>query len=472
KGANSGSTRSLLRPPKVTSFGARGGGCPSRGVPAEGRMSIVRVVLAVALAFVAVDARADDLLTVVADVLEHDATLAGSRADVEIGRLGIPRARAGLLPRVDAGWGRTYNRISTRDVPPVRYWQNGWTVSLTQPLFDWERWIAYRQAGTAAAKSELDYARARQALMLRAGRAYFDLLAAADELTRATDYLKAVTELHELTLHRRTAGEATMIDVRETEAQLDAARLQEIDARQALDSRRRAIETLIGRPLGLLARVPDEPPALRLEPDDAGYWIGQAQQKSYPVQIGELDVRDAGDNARRVRAQRYPVVNLTASHTPAGAASGYGQPTTTTSAMVTVSIPIFAGGDIQARLGQALAAGDKANSALLAAVRQAGADTRESFERLSWARARCTLTSRLVQANARALDATQIGYRVGSRSGLDMLRAYETLFASRKARKEAQYEMLSAFLALKANVASLDFDDIATLNGWLTGDAR
>lgn len=68
-------------------------------------MSIVRVVLAAALAFVAMDAHSDDLLTVVADVLDHDAALAGARAEVEIGRLGIPRARAGLLPRADAGWG-------------------------------------------------------------------------------------------------------------------------------------------------------------------------------------------------------------------------------------------------------------------------------------------------------------------------------------------------------------------------------
>ncbi|MCA8380312.1 TolC family outer membrane protein [Burkholderia cenocepacia] len=435
-------------------------------------MIVARVVLVAAVVLAPAYTYADDLMSVVTDALDHDAELAGVRADVEIGRLGVPRARAALLPRIDAGWGRTYNRIVMRDVPPMRYWQNGWTVSLTQPLFDWERWIAYRQAGTAAAKAELTYARARQALMLRTGRAYFDVLAATDELTRATDYLEAVTEQHAITVRRQAAGEATLIDVREAQAQLDAARLQQIDAQQAVDSRRRIVETLTGRPLGTIARVPDEQPVLRIDPDDSGYWVAQAEQKSYPVQIGQLDVRDAGDDARRVRAQRYPVVNLTASHTPAGAAAGFAQPTTTTTAMLTISIPLLTGGDIQARLGQALAAEDKAGSLLQAATRQAGADTREAFQRLYWARQRGELLGRLVQANVRTLDATRIGYRVGSRSNLDVLRAYETLFASRKARLDAHYEMLAAYLTLKADVASLDFDDIARISGWLANDGR
>ncbi len=435
-------------------------------------MTIGRILLAAALACVSPHALADDLMSVVTSALDYDAELAGVRSDVEIGRLGVPRARAALLPRIDAGWGRTYNRIATRDVPSMHYWQNGWTVSLTQPLFDWERWIAYRQAGTAAAKAELTYARAQQALMLRAGRAYFDVLAATDESVRATEYVAAVAEQHEITVHRRAAGEATLIDVREAQAQLDAARLQQIDARQAVDSRRRIVETLIGRPLGPFARVPDETPALRLDPDDAGYWVAQAEQKGYPVQIGELAVRDARDEARRVRAQRYPVVNLTGSHTPAGAASGFAQPTTTTTAMVTISIPLLTGGDIQARLGQALAGEDKARSALQAATRQAGADTLDAFQRLHWARERGELLGRLVRANERTLDATRIGYRVGSRSNLDVLRASEALFASRKARLGAHYDMLAAYLALKSGVASLDFDDVARINGWLTGDGR
>ena len=84
-------------------------------------------------------AEAVDLLTVVEQSTDHDADLAafcaGSRAAGEA----LPKARAALLPQVAAGWGRAYNSTVTEGVPNTHYWQNGWTVALTQPVFDWSR---------------------------------------------------------------------------------------------------------------------------------------------------------------------------------------------------------------------------------------------------------------------------------------------------------------------------------------------
>ncbi|MFV3414538.1 TolC family protein [Pseudomonas sp. NY15436] len=145
------------------------------------------ILLAMSLALTSQAAWSGELLSVVNDALSHDAELSAANAEIAVGREEIPIARSALLPRLDGGWGRTYNQIKTDNQPTAKYWQNGWMVTLNQPVFDWQLWVELRQASIASAKAELEYASAWQDLVLRSANAYLDLLAASQELSRATD---------------------------------------------------------------------------------------------------------------------------------------------------------------------------------------------------------------------------------------------------------------------------------------------
>src|SRR5271165_3441527 len=125
-----------------------------------------RTLLAVSIAVMAGlwghanPACAVDLLSVVDQASNHDADLAAMRAASRAAQQAVPKARAGLLPQVGGGWGRAYNSTAVDGLPRTSYWQNGWTVSLTQPLFDWSRWTTYRQASFVEARGVVEVARA------------------------------------------------------------------------------------------------------------------------------------------------------------------------------------------------------------------------------------------------------------------------------------------------------------------------
>ncbi|PJI47625.1 MAG: type I secretion protein TolC [Pseudomonas sp.] len=432
----------------------------------------MRFVFWVWMSLVPSAAFAGELLAVVNDALVHDAELSAASAEIRIEREEVPLARAALLPRLDGGWGRAYNQITTENQPTAKYWQNGWMVTLTQPVFDWERWVELRQASIASAKAELQYASTWQALVLRSANAYFDLLAASQELGRASDYLRAVSEQYDLTQRLQAGGEATVIDAQEALSRLSEAQLRRQDATRTLESRRRALETLTGRPVTLESVISPMRTRPWLKSQSLQQWVHQAETRSFPVQLGQLEVRIAGEDTEKARAQRYPVVSFSASHAPSGAAAGYSDPTTTNSAMLTISAPLFTGGANRARLRQATAGEEKAEHKLLAATRKSAADAREWFQRLNWARERSNSLRDIARLNESALQATRMGYQAGSRSNLDVLRAQELLFSSRGEQAKAQYEMLTAFLALKAEVASLGLGDIQVLDAWLTSDAQ
>ncbi|MGY6127570.1 TolC family outer membrane protein (plasmid) [Paraburkholderia strydomiana] len=409
-------------------------------------------------------AEAVDLLTVVEQSTDHDADLAAFRAGSRAAGEALPKARAALLPQVAAGWGRAYNSTVTEGVPNTHYWQNGWTVALTQPVFDWSRWTTYKQADFVQARGAVDLARAQQAAILRAVQTYFDELAAEDELTRADDYTAALDVHLEELRRRRRAGEATVIDVQEAEAACQQARSQQLDARDDLQLKRLALEHLTGQRFAGLSRLSDAAVMPGLYPEDMESWASQAEAHDYTVQLKQIDRRIAELEVEKARAARLPVVNLTASHTPAGAASGYVRPTTTTTAMLSVSIPIFEGGATSANIDEKLALEDKAQDELVAATRLAGANAREYWSRFLAGVARVEALSRLVQSSRAALNATKVGYRVGSRGSADVLRASDVFFANRRDLIRARYATVVGLLQLKAATASLDLDEVARVN--------
>jgi outer membrane protein len=413
------------------------------------------------------DANAVDLLTVAGQAVDHDADLAASRAGSKAARQAVPKARAALLPHIEGGWGRAYNSIKTEGFPDESYWQNGWTVSLTQPVFDWSLWTTYRQADFVGARGAVDAARAEQSAILQAVRAYFDELAAEDEWARANDY-SAALELHLDQLHRRqAAGEATVIDLQEAEAAREQAQLQQQDARSELELRRLSLEHITGQPFAPLSRLSDAATMPRLSPESRDNWVAQAEAHDYLVQMKQIDQRIATLEVEKARSKHLPVVSVTASHTPAGAGAGYARPTTTSTAMLSVTIPIFEGGETDAIIDESLALEDKARDELLGATRVAGATARENWSRCRDGVARVESLTKLVQTSRATLSATQIGYKAGSRTSADVLRASESLYSTRRDLIRARYAAIVALLQLKAATATLDLDEVARVNGLL-----
>jgi outer membrane protein len=132
--------------------------------------------------------------------------------------------------------------------------------------------------------------------------------------------------------------------------------------------------------------------------------------------------------------------------------------------MLSVTIPIFEGGETEARVDEAVALEEKAQNDLLSATRQAGATARESWSRFHSGVERIDSLTRLMQTSHAALVATQVGYKVGSRASTDVLRASDVFYTNRRDLIRARYETVVALLQLKAATAALNVDEVARVN--------
>lgn len=75
-----------------------------------------------------------------------------------------------------------------------------------------------------------------------------------------------------------------------------------------------------------------------------------------------------------------------------------------------------------------------------------------------------------LQSHAWAAGA-QIGYRLGTRTDLDVLTALRTLYRAKRRYAQARYRMVLAGLALKAAVGALTEADVRGINALLKGAA-
>ena len=130
---------------------------------------------------------AADLLQTYREARANDPVYASARATRDAGRENLPQGLALLLPAVSASAFTQMNNldISFRDVLPASTRAgntNGYSLSLTQPLFNWQSIMVYREAGYKVAQAEASFGQVTQDLVVRVAQAYFDVLASQDSL--------------------------------------------------------------------------------------------------------------------------------------------------------------------------------------------------------------------------------------------------------------------------------------------------
>lgn len=111
-------------------------------------------------------AQATDLIDIYRSAQSNDPVFASARAAQQAGQEKLPQGRSLLLPSVNLNANSTYNDLTTqyRGVFPIpgasganRYNSNGYGVTLVQPLFRMQNWVAYTEAELQVAQTEAQF---------------------------------------------------------------------------------------------------------------------------------------------------------------------------------------------------------------------------------------------------------------------------------------------------------------------------
>ncbi len=288
--------------------------------------------------------------------LENDPQFQAAIQEHEAGRQYRALGRAALLPRLVYSYnrGRSWSDVTqttTRgDFKEDRdYDSYVSTLSLQQPLFDYEAFSRYRKGVAQALLSDERFRSQSQELLVRVLEAYTGALLAQDQIELARAQKRSYREQFQLNQRQFERGNGTRTDTLETQARFNPAQAQEIEARDSQDAALRELERLVGAPLEIadLAPLGERFQVRPLSPASYTAWRDLALAENPEL----ASLRHAVDVARyeveQNRADFLPRLGLYAStgKSKSGSENTYNQRYETDSVGIQLSVPLFSGGE-------------------------------------------------------------------------------------------------------------------------------
>ncbi|MGH8130953.1 MAG: TolC family protein, partial [Steroidobacteraceae bacterium] len=137
-----------------------------------------------------------------------------------------------------------------------------------------------------------------------------------------------------------------------------------------------------------------------------------------------------------------------------------------------VTVPIFSGGATSSRVRQAQYRHTAARERLERTSRETERETRDAFLGVSSEVARVQSLRQAVESAMTALQATEAGYEVGTRTSVDVLQARQRLFEAQTNYARSRYDYLLNVLRLQLAAGTLDQKGLTDINALLTENVR
>ena len=430
-------------------------------------MKAPRTLLALALA-AALPASGADLLSVYRDALVSDPVYQAARAQYAATSERLPQARSGYLPFINANAGITRYYIDREGAPSFDYTYKTYGITLSQPIFRMQNWIAITQAQKVVFQAEAALAQSQQELAIRAAQAYFDVLLARDNVATSESQKAAIDQQLAQAKRNFEVGTATIVDTLEAQARFDQSVAKEIADKSDLEVKTRILTVILGKmPDGLVPLrepLPLSPPA----PNDIEAWVKAASDSSFTVAIAKANLEIAKQEVDRQRAGHLPTLDLNGTATrvddPTSAAPPISPIANLGSVGIQLSVPIFAGGLTQSRVREAVALRDRAEQELENTQRTVAQTVRAGFLVVTSGIAQVRALEQALVSTQSQLDSTILGRDVGVRTSVDVLNAQQQVFQTRRDLQQARYNFLLNSLRLKAATGQLTEADVEEVN--------
>ncbi len=454
-----------MQPPVMTAISARF----FRRVASRMLCAVLAVVAAGPL-------HAENLLDVFREAVQHDAVIRAAAAKRAAAGEARPKSRALLLPNFafSADYSRNRNEIISADSPffkpqEVFFWSRGYGLTLTQPIFNRDYFVQLKQADAVIKAADAEFAAAQQDLIIRVTEAYFNVLGAMDNLEFVLANKSSIQRQLEQAKQRFEVGLIAITDVHESQAAFDNARAQEIEALNLLSNTREALRVITGREYENMAKLIEEIPLIKPDPEDIDRWGETALAQNFLVLAAEQQLIRAREEVKRRRSGHLPTLNLSGSHRYSNVDDGFfgGSESEDSAIGLVFNLPIYQGGGVNALVREALHLEEQAREELELRRRETLRQTRDSYLNVLAGIETVKARRQSVISAQSALEATEAGLEVGTRTTVDVLNVRQNLLLNKRDYARSRYTYLLNALRLKQAAGSLTPQDLEQINAWL-----
>ena len=418
--------------------------------------------------------RTENLADVYELALKNDPLLKAAEATYRAGKENRTQGIAGLLPTLSVGGSTNWNEYRVEEQIIDQYNSNSYLASLNQPIFRLDKWFQFERGTALSEAASAEFAYQQQETMIRVASAYFNVLNSIDSLNAARAEEKAIGRQKDLAKKRFDVGLAAITEVQETQAAFDLTVVSRIAREAQLDSARESLTSIVGRDIKLLSPLSDNFEISLPDPLDRESWVSLGLKNNYQLKAAKLQRDAAQASARSTASNHLPQIDLVGRVSKSTSKQGkfggfiqnplFGVEQDTRQYSIQFNLPLYAGGAISSARRQAYANYDRSKEQAIYAERSTVRDVRSNHLGVQAQRANVTARKQALASAESALEATQIGYEVGTRNTVDLLDAQKRLFQAQRDYASSRYDYIISMLRLKASVGSLSPKDLMNIS--------
>jgi outer membrane protein len=454
----------------------RFGAIPARGGSPARLVFALAAIGAVLESICLTPAHSESMSSALALAYQANPDLNQERAGVRAQDENIPRATSAYRPQVSAtaqygfnnimengsgalssGAGLTSGNVATQ----YQYNTDPATlgVSVTETLFNGNRnYNGVRQAESNVFGARENLRNTEQNVLQEGATAYMNVFRDAAILDLRKNNIIVLEEQLRQTRDRFNVGEVTRTDVAQAASSLASARADYFTAQANLETSIANYHQVIGiDPANLQPARSVEALLPQTEPEAIS--IGLAEHPSIVAALHAVDAAEL--QVKLVEGELYPTVSVVGSVSQNYNYEGYpGLRLFNGSVMGQLSVPIYTGGEVDARVRQAkelLSQAELQSDLQREAVR---ANVVTDWGLLDTAKAVIKSDEAAVKAAEIALEGVREEARVGQRTTLDILNAQQTLLNARVSLVSAQRDRVVASYATLASIGELSAANI------------
>jgi outer membrane protein len=406
-------------------------------------------------------ARAESLRQALANAYKNNPRLDAERARLRATDEEVPRAISGYRPIVNGTADVAYQNTKTRPGSGAdgETHPHGYALNASQPIFRGFRTLNQVREAEATVRAGRETLRnVEQSVLLEAVTAYADVVRDQAVVRVRENNVNVLTRELRATEDRFKVGEVTRTDVAQATARR-AGSISALDlARANLKSSRAAYERVVGNPPSNLSEpIPPE----KLLPKSVNEAVSLGSRENPAVVAALYREQASRHTVDRIWGELLPEVRVDATYQKRFDTSRLTDEAETTSVVGRLSVPIYQGGEVHARVRQA----KHTHVSRLQEIEQARTETQSTtvaaFSRLQASKAQLISDQSQVQANTTALTGVREEEKVGQRTLLDVLNAELELLNAQVQLASTKRDVVVNSYTLLSAVGRLNAQDMA-----------
>ena len=422
----------------------------------------------------------ENILEIYNEALENDPTYKAAEYSYLADKQILVQGRAALLPSITLSGSTNWNEYYQNDVLQQEYNSFSKSARVSQPLFRLDTWFNFKRSKSLTNAAEADFAYQQQNLLLRTAELYFGVLRAIDNLNAAISEEKAIKKQLDQTRQRYEVGLSAITEVQEAQLAYDVSLAAKIRREGELFSSKEALNALIGREVLSIDALINEMDVMNPVPASKDEWVKKAISENYRLKAANLRTKASKNNARSAASNHLPKIDIVGTRIESET-NQYGfegidiqgldvrVPDETQRDVYGLqwSVPLFQGGAVSSRRKQAYADYNKSSQDALFVQRSVIQEVRSQYSNVVTLVANLRAQRQAVISATSALEATRVGYEVGTRNIVDLLQAEKNLYAAERNLANAKYDYLLSTLRLHLAAGTLEPKNLIDINSLL-----